>query len=125
MVAFNFKKQFADDVETGRKFSTIREKIRCKPGDNVQLYTGMRTKNCRKLREDVCTGAGSILINRNKAGAPYWSIREIWGDLELGWNGLCLHEIEGFKNVEDFVRFFEDQYGLPFSGYIYQWKGNR
>ncbi len=53
MVALNFKARFADDVETRRKRCSIRAPRKDgrdpKPGDSLQLYTGMRTRECRKL----------------------------------------------------------------------------
>ena len=52
MVAYSFKKQFAYPVEKGYKLQTIRasRKTRhARPGESIQLYTGMRTKQCRKL----------------------------------------------------------------------------
>ena len=57
MVAFSFKAQFADLVASGKKTQTIRQTARAKPGDRLQLYTGMRTKKCRKLvdPDPVCT----------------------------------------------------------------------
>lgn len=57
MVAYNFQARFAPDVAAGRKLQTIRAEGRrahAKAGDRVQLYTGMRTKACRKLAEGTC-----------------------------------------------------------------------
>lgn len=57
MVAYNFQPRFAPDVAAGRKLQTIRAEGRrthAKAGDRVQLYTGMRTKACRKLAEGTC-----------------------------------------------------------------------
>lgn len=56
MVAYSFKKRFADAVESGAKSQTIRapRKRHARPGELVQLYTGMRTKQCRRLGYDVC-----------------------------------------------------------------------
>lgn len=57
MVAFNFMPQFAPLVASGTKTQTIRQTARAKPGDRLQLYTGQRTKACRKLvdPDPVCT----------------------------------------------------------------------
>ena len=117
MVAFNFKEKFADDVEAGRKPGTIRKTKRCKPGDPVQLYTGQRTKQCRKLRDAVCMGVCKIVIDED---VP-WRISEMEGKILANYKGRPFHELEGFKNVQDFVEFFRDHYGLPFTGYYHQW----
>lgn len=62
MVAYNFQAQFADDVEHGFKTQTIRRDARCKSGDKLQLYTGQRTKNCRKLCDAICKRVTPIKI---------------------------------------------------------------
>lgn len=51
MVAYNFHKMFAPQVEVLTKWQTIRahRKRHARPGEPVQLYTGMRTRHCRKL----------------------------------------------------------------------------
>ena len=121
MVAFNFKEKFADDVESGRKFSTIRSSKRCNHGDAVQLYTGQRTKNCRKLRDDICLGVAQIKITEHMP----WAISKCTGNIVTNYRGRPLYEIEGFANPMEMADFFRDHYGLPFVGYIHQWKGER
>lgn len=54
MVALNFQSRFAKDVEAGRKRQTIRQTARVKAGQAIQLYTGQRTKACRKLGDATC-----------------------------------------------------------------------
>lgn len=52
MPAYNFQKQFAPLVESGQKRQTIRaigKRRHARPGESLQLYTGQRTKACRKL----------------------------------------------------------------------------
>jgi hypothetical protein len=52
MPAYNFQKQFAPLVQSGEKRQTIRtlgKRSHAQPGNKLQLYTGMRTKQCRKL----------------------------------------------------------------------------
>jgi hypothetical protein len=60
MVAYSFKKRFAEPLVDGRKVGTIREARgghgHAAPGKALQLYTGMRTKHCQLVRADlVCT----------------------------------------------------------------------
>jgi len=62
MVAFNFKECFADEVECGIKRGSIRSNKKCNVGDAIQLYTGQRTKACRKLGEAICIGVVPIRI---------------------------------------------------------------
>lgn len=52
MPAYNFRKQFAPLVESGQKRQTIRtigKRRHARAGEPLQLYTGQRTKACRKL----------------------------------------------------------------------------
>ena len=112
MVAFNFKKEFAGLVENGLKNCTIRQKARCKVGDKLQLYTGQRTSDCRKLKDVICTGVYKITIKSTRimheSGFPY-----LIEDLA---------KLDGFQNADSFFNFFKEQYGLPFDGYLITWK---
>lgn len=59
MVAYSFKKQFGPPILAGTKAQTIRaeragKSRHARPGELVQLYTGMRTRQCTKLGEAPC-----------------------------------------------------------------------
>jgi len=109
MVAINFTK-FVDKVEAREKRMTIRKTARGKVGDKVQLYTGMRTSNCRKLIKDdpVLTDIFPIEINSN--GTFYNHPIEY------------LYQKDGFRDLADFLNFFNKTYGLPFSGFVHIWE---
>ena len=66
MVAYSFKKQFIPMIETGEKRQTVRADRRrhARPGEAVQLYFGMRTKQCRKILtpDPICERLGKINI---------------------------------------------------------------
>jgi len=51
MPALNFQSRFADLVASGKKRQTIRPVRRhpIKAGDLLHLFTGMRTKRCKRL----------------------------------------------------------------------------
>ena len=107
MPAYNFKKQFANDVESGKKCQTVRPK-RKRPtvaGDTLYLYTGMRTKNCRKLKEAECEVVVPIDIG-------LFFVR-------VDNEDLSLEEIEefakddGFENMGEMFSFFNKHYELP------------
>ena len=117
MVAFNFQERFADKVASGEKPSTIRSTMRCKIGDSIQLYTGQRTKECRKLGEGVCVGVAEITIGLAD-GTP-WAISGRIGEV---FHHSRLSQQEGFKNEMEMVDFFRQRYGLPFTGYLHAWE---
>ncbi|MCK5610976.1 ASCH domain-containing protein [Candidatus Pacearchaeota archaeon] len=116
MPALNFKKEFAPLVESGKKKQTIRQvrKNPIKAGDTLYLYTGMRTKQCRKLREETCTRAQAFSID--VGGVAYL------GGKQLDWDSATELAIkDGFDKYRAFRKFFNNQYGLPFEGVLIEW----
>lgn len=117
MVAFNFKAQFADDVEHRRKRQTIRQNRRCRPGDALQLYTGMRTRNCRKLLDATCAEVYEISI---AVHGQFVCIR-LDGEVLPSIMAREIAIADGFDGVTSFAEFFEREYGLPFVGWLTKW----
>ncbi|MFD3162829.1 hypothetical protein [Herpetosiphon sp. NSE202] len=108
MPAYNFKPQFAEAVASGTKSCTIRPKRKhpTKPGDQLKLYTGMRTKRCRLLREATCTSVQSVRISANGI--------ELDGAKMTAADELALAQADGFTNVAEMLSFFSAVYdGLP------------
>ena len=68
MVAYSFQKVFAPKIEIGEKTHTMRmprtgRSRHARPGEQLQLYVGMRTKHCRKIIADqTCTFSVPMLI---------------------------------------------------------------
>lgn len=121
MVAINFQPQFVGLISAGEKRQTIRRTARCKPGDALQLYTGQRTKFCRKIGDAVCQSVEPILIDEvlTRRGGKLLSVVEM----------VAMAHADGFKkpsrgasNVAEFIQFFDDRYGLPFEGWLIQWR---
>ena len=124
MPAINFQPRFADLVESGRKTQTIRKSNRFKVGDTVQLYTGQRTKQCRKLGEGVVTSVRPIGIGRDKNGAPF--VRLVWPNGRDNFlNTVDIAMLDGFETAQEMVTWFEEQHGLPFDGWLIKWRLNR
>lgn len=111
MVAISFKKQHAGKVESGKKLMTIRKTKRAKAGDKLQLYTGMRTRGCRKLRDAVCIAVDSVSITPNGPffGQPGWwpKDRDVFA------------ERDGFPSYAEMYAFFRSEYGMGESDYIF------
>ena len=114
MVAINFQEQFAPLVESGMKRQTVRRDARCKPGDKLQLYTGQRTKGCRKLGEAIC-----LFVD-------YCAIRD-WG---ITFGNRDLHpptsdefaRADGFKDYDEMFAWFQNRYGQgEFVGRVIKW----
>ena len=69
MVAYSFKKRFGPPILAGTKAQTIRadRKRHASPDELVQLFTGMRTRQCRRLGETLCLWVEPIRIELPRA----------------------------------------------------------
>jgi len=123
MPAFNFQKQFAPAVESGEKRQTIRAhrkdgRIPAKRGDTLALYTGMRTKACRKLIDATCTAVLPIEIQSAV-------VRIGDGCIRFGEDGRDLDEFaraDGFSDWFEMSSWFLKTHGTPFSGHLIRWE---
>lgn len=131
MVALNFKAQFADDVEDGRKRRSIRAPRKDgrdpKAGDKLQLYTGMRQKGCRKLGEakvvrvrPVEIDGTGITLDGTRLYGGYTPAYE--GSPDPGRYDGDFAMADGFHGFGDLRDFFEEQHGLPFKGLLIEWQ---
>jgi len=122
MPALNFKKQFAPKVESGEKRQSIRAKRRDGrnpwPGQWLYLYTGMRTKGCRKLRDSECLSVQEIILD--------WYLGIFLGGKWL--NPIQKRELaieDGFEGWPEMKEFFAKVHGLSeteqFHGLLIKW----
>jgi hypothetical protein len=68
LVAYSFRQQFIDPILRGAKRQTIRKpragKSRhAEPGQELQLYTGMRTKYCRLIGKATCIDVVAVTFD--------------------------------------------------------------
>ena len=124
MAAYNFQKQFVPAIETGAKTNTIRKigkRRHARPGEAIQLYTGMRTKSCRKIIEPdpVCLGVKLIRIN-----VGYDAIESVI----VGYKLLQESRLErfakgdGFDSLERMHQFWIEFHGVgKFIGLFISW----
>lgn len=115
MPALNFQKQFAGDVESGKKHQTIRatRKNPVKAGDALYLYTGMRTKYCRKLRDAICKEVFNIEIKEDEILLDGVSL--------TGREKEQLATDDGLNCLDDMIDWFGNTHGLPFKGQLIVW----
>jgi len=111
-----FQKQFAPQVESGAKRCTIRGR-EAKPGEALYLYTGLRTKVCRKLGVEKCKRCRPIIIREDGVKL---------GDMDLSTNGdsgllLSIANDDGFATFSLMRTWFRETHGLPFAGYLIEW----
>lgn len=117
MPLLGFKKQFAPLIESGAKRQTIRAKRKDGKnphiGERLHLYTGLRTKSCRKLGEATCINVQEIAIFA--AGIVLSGVWLSTNDQE------CLARADGFDDFGKMSDFFEKEHGLPFWGLLIEW----
>lgn len=116
MVAYSFKEQFAEKVRDGSKCQTVRghRTRHARPGEAIQIYTGMRTKQCEKLIADpTCEFTCKIYIDDSEIKLAEFS---------LDPNAKEKFAIaDGFANYAEFLAFFKEVHGLPFEGVLIKW----
>lgn len=117
MPALNFQKQFAEKIKFREKCQTIRadrkKPIKC--GDMLYLYTGMRTRECKKLLTVICHSVEPV---------------EIFADGSMFLAGNILTERmkekmarqDGFANWNEMWLWFRDMHGFPFTGQLIRWE---
>lgn len=118
MVAINFSPQFAEAVAAGRKTQTIRQSARATTGRALQLYTGQRTKDCRKLADAVCVDCTSVKLTAR--GATLGDTSRFPGDRD------DFARADGFEDYAAMWKWFSERYEThSFAGYIIRWRLER
>ena len=128
MVAYSFKKQFADPIRFGMKTQTIRSKRtrHARPGEVLQLFTGMRTAHCLKICEDVrCTEVTEIEIIFDAEG----EIESIWSDGSVMPDVDAFAVLDGFTDASEMAAFWRKENGTApnsvFRGVLIEWAAPR
>ena len=114
MVAINFSEQFAGPVERREKRQTIRRTAKCKPGDALQIYTGQRTKACRKLLDAICEDVRPVKITRGSL--------EVDGAVFMSDTAAAFARADGFANYDEMWKWFSERYkSSSFEGFVIRW----
>ncbi len=134
MVAYSFAPQFAAQVATGTKCQTVRadRKRHARAGEPVQLYAGMRTRQCRKLIDidPICLDVRSIRIEIAPILWPIVTKIEIDGDslnpgaIEAfaaadGFDPEALNDGHSSRRMAEFWRRHHGK--APFAGVVIRW----
>ncbi len=134
MVAYSFRPRFVGpilvglgrDIETWPgirpKLQTIRaigKRRHARSGEMIQLYTGMRTKECRKIGDAECKSVHKIEM---KIGTHTLYIEVDGAHIKGG----RLHEFamfDGFDSGEDMLEFWHQEHSgvTHFEGVLIKW----
>lgn len=125
MVAYSFKPRFEAPIVDGSKAQTIRADRRrhARPGETLQLYTGMRTKSCRLIGLATCRAVVPIRIDLE--GGRIESDR--------GTNMSTVEELDyfaqrdGFSGWSDMLDFWRREHprAAVWSGMLILWSSFR
>ncbi len=141
MVAYSFQQRFVTPIQVGlgkiehipgTEFVPKRQTIRAvgkrrhaRPGETVQLYRGMRTRQCFKIGDGCCKSIEPIQIFLKGASIvfPDRQDRTIQG-AALDF----FAQDDGFKDWPEMRQFWLDEHGEecarlgPFTGLLIKWE---
>lgn len=128
MVAYSFQRRFATPIKLGLKTQTIRgpRNRHARPGELIQLYTGLRTKAAAKICSDTrCVRVDPIHLRFSPAlgGAPVLlSAVDIDGFRVSDLDHFA--RLDGFKGRRDMSAFWVQQHGpmAEFRGVLIIWE---
>lgn len=129
MVAYSFQKQFERPIRDLTKGQTIRadRKRHARPGEEVQLYAGMRTKHCRLIGRATCLEVLPCRIDVEHAAA------DVYGSTGIEqFQDDCIDDVgtidrfavqDGFADWTEMERFWRRQNPgvLVFKGVLIRW----
>jgi hypothetical protein len=132
MVAYSFKARFAEPIIAGTKCQTIRapRKRHARPGEALQLYTGMRTKQCRKLLDvdPICTFVTPVQLCFDRTG-HFLKSTIVWYEIPV--RGIeqqnKFAQADGFTTVHEMAEFWFATHArgtkrIEFDGILIQWE---
>ncbi|OLS23268.1 MAG: hypothetical protein HeimC3_26090 [Candidatus Heimdallarchaeota archaeon LC_3] len=130
MVAINFT-VFIDKIRNGTKKQTIRkwnsDRVKQMRDKKIlQLYTGMRTKECKLLEEVELEEILQLLIKPNDQWLfdleIYYYLKHKWVTLSPE-DELELIKLDGFENRDSFFNWFNKRYNLKTDLFaVIRWK---
>ncbi len=122
MVAYSFKERFGEPIIDGSKGGTIRadRKRHARPGETIQLYTGMRTRNCRLIGSRTCLAVEPITLGLGRYPAVKLGGR--WTILD-GPRLTLFAQFDGFADWNELLTFWFAAHGAieSFSGMHIRW----
>ena len=97
MVSLNFTTG-VEKILAGKKQMSIRvlRKRPFKVGDNLQLFTGLRTRNCKRLSEEICIFETLIT----------------WRQIRHLKNRSLFAKLDGFENWNEMENWFNTTHNI-------------
>lgn len=113
MPAFGFMPEFVPLILAGTKIQTVRRTRRCVPGMTMQMFTGMRTKACRRFAEMRCALVDQVRIEPH--GLTF-------GDKSAHPDDDGFARLDGFRDYADMLAWFQrHNREVAFIGHVHRW----
>lgn len=119
MVAYSFNKQFIPPILAGTKPHTIRaeRKRHARVGEDLQLYTAMRTTSCKLIALTVCLAVNPIQIT---FGASRGVV--VGGKTQDDLDKFAISDgFASWLDMEAFWRATHNKFITVFSGVMIDW----
>lgn len=121
MVAYSFKPRFVAPIQAGTKRQTIRadRKRHARVGEQLQLYTGMRTKQCKLIGRATCVSVDLVLLNFADHGVVRINGIVLFSDSAM----QEFARSDGFSSWADMRAFWQENHpgADQFEGVIIGW----
>lgn len=122
MVAYSFKPQFEAPILTGEKRQTIRahRKRHAREGEELQLYVGMRTRQCRLLGIALCRSVEPVVIDVGDGIIHFWRTTE---SLTTKRDLNAFANRDGFEDWRAMQAFWRNEHPsiAVFDGVLIRW----
>jgi hypothetical protein len=110
MPQIGFKKQLAPKVLSGEKPFTLRALRKDgrdpKAGQTLYMFTGLRTKQCKRIAEKPCRFAVTVKLSWHSIMIPTIGTLNQIEELEL------FSKLDGFQNYLEFCQFHQITPGM-------------
>lgn len=139
MVAYSFKRMFADPIVADEKLHTVRAyrenphasrrdtRGHARPGEELQLYVGMRTSSCKLIGRRTCKLVEGISFSWQKSIVLIGGLdvpKKKWRQLD-NYGGAELDQFaraDGFKDWKALWDFWHKNHGdADFEGAMIHW----
>lgn len=119
MVAYGFQSRFIAAILAGEKRQTVRGARRrhARAGETIQLYFGLRTKQCRLIGRARCVSIDPVRLNFEPGSDPPLLIGE-----ERPMAPDAFARADGFTDFAEMGQFWRDRHGVArFTGFVIRW----
>jgi hypothetical protein len=132
MVAYSFKARFVEAILDNTKTHTLRNprKRHAREGEELQLYTGMRTRHCKLIATTTCNRFFGVYLKFSiyQSFALFDVVeREPGvfrrrGRLRAIGDPDAFARSDGFNDIDDMGRFWRDEHGVAsWNGLLIGW----